>query len=407
MSRIARPRTPQHWGDDDTGCHILHVDMDCFYASVELLDYPHLRGTPVIVGGSADRGVVTSATYEARAAGVHAAMPMAKARRLCPTATILPGRRHLYERASARIMAELRDICAVVEQVSIDEAFLDVSGAIRVFGSPLRIAKRIRQRIASEVGVPASVGVATLTHVAKLASTFAKPDGMLLVSAAKTADFLLSLPVGSLPGVGPSARQVLEKHGIATVAEMLAVSHQRLSGWVGAHQALRLRQLAKGRELRGIQVDRQEKSQSKERTFAQNVTARSEVETELIAQAHAVARRLRMHGLVGVTVAIKVRFADFRTITRSRSLTRGTDVGAVIADQALALFAQVAIPAAGIRLVGCRVEGLSKRADGVQLAIGEREKIRTAEATADAITQRFGSGAISPARLMGNDKRRE
>lgn len=403
MSRIARPSGPQFWGSDDHGCHILHVDMDCFYASVELLDYPELRGTPVIVGGSADRGVVTSATYEARAAGVHAAMPMAKARRLCPTATILPGRRHLYEQASARIMAQLRDICAVVEQVSIDEAFLDVSGALRAFGSPVTIAKLIRERIATQVGVPASVGVATLTHVAKLASTFAKPDGMLLIAADQTKPFLASLPVGSLPGVGPSARQTLAKHGVETVAEMLGVSHQRLSRWIGAHQALRLRQLAQGRELRGIEVDRQEKSQSKERTFARNITARAEIETELIGQAHALARRLRSHGLVGVTVAIKVRFADFRTITRSRSLTRATDVGAVIAEVAGALLRNVAIPASGVRLVGCRIEGLSKRADGVQLAIGEREKIRKAEATADAIAKRFGTGSISPARLINSE----
>lgn len=404
MSRIARPSAPQHWGANDTGCHILHVDMDCFFASVELLDYPELRGTPVIVGGSADRGVVTSATYEARAAGVHAAMPMAKARRLCPTATILPGRRHLYQQASARIMAVLRDICAVVEQVSIDEAFLDVSGAIRVFGSPVAIAQLIRQRIAGEVGVPASVGVATLTHVAKLASTFAKPDGMLLVSADQTGAFLRSLPIGSLPGVGPSAQQVLEKHGIDTVAAMLAVSHQRLSRWVGAHQALRLQQLAKGRELRGIHVVRQEKSQSKERTFARNITARSDLETELVGQAHALARRLRAQGLVGVTVAIKVRFGDFRTITRSRSLTRATDVGAVIAEVALTLLSDVSIPATGVRLIGCRIEGLSKRADGVQLAIGEREKIRKAEAVADVIAKRFGRGSISPARLMNSEQ---
>ncbi|MDO5727664.1 MAG: DNA polymerase IV, partial [Bowdeniella nasicola] len=314
-----------------------------------------------------------------------------------------PGRRDLYRAASGKIMEELHRICAVVEQVSIDEAFLDVSGAIRQVGSPVDIAALIRHRIATRVGVPASVGIATRTHVAKLASTFAKPNGMLLVASDHTIAFLHSLPIAALPGVGPRAQAVLEKHGIVMARDLLAVTHQRLSRWLGANHALRLRQLVEGRELRGIQPHRQEKSVSKERTFQGNLTSRTQLATELIDQAHALARRLRSLGLVGGGVAIKVRFADFRTLTRSRALSHPTDVGAVIAATAKDLLAEVHIPAAGVRLIGCRVEGLHERAQGVQLAIGEKTNVRKAEAVADAIAQRFGPKTIRPARLISPD----
>ncbi|MDO5701223.1 MAG: DNA polymerase IV [Bowdeniella nasicola] len=401
MSRGPRPKRVHDWGNDDTGAHVLHVDMDCFYASVELLYRPELRGQPVIVGGSGDRGVVTSATYEARAFGVHAAMPIGQARRLCPHAVVLPNRRGAYSQVSRTVMSVLERVTPVLERVSIDEAFLDISGAVRRMGPPTQIARWIREHVAAEAGVPASVGIAGLTHVAKLASTFAKPDGMLLIPLARTHEFLHSLPVGALPGVGARSEQVCERHGLRTVADLLTVSPTRLGVWLGRAQAAQLRRLAAGEEVRGIHPHTREKSIGTEETFATNRHDVHEVGDVIVAQAHSSARRLRIAGLMAGTVSIKVRYGDFHTLTRSRSLTRPTDVGAEVARVALDLFSTLEIPAAGIRLVGTRLEGLTPRDRGVQLAFDDDGRQLAAERAADAVVRKFGSGTIGPARTLG------
>lgn len=400
MSRGPRPHAAPDWGSDDTGCTVLHVDMDCFFASVELLHRPELRGKPLIVGGSDQRGVVTSATYEARTYGVHAAMPIGQARRLCPSAVVVPNRKGEYARVSGQVMSILAEVTPDMEQVSIDEAYLDVRGSLRRMGRPTDIARWIRREVATRVGVPASVGIAAVTHVAKLASSFAKPDGLLLIPAAATQEFMRTLPFAALPGVGQSSQERAARYGLECAGDITQIPPQRLAHWLGQAQSRHLLRLVAGEEVRGIHPHRQEKSQGTEETFATNLHDRDEIGNRLLAQSHATARRLRQAGLVGATVVIKVRFADFTTITRSRSLPQPTDVGGQIAATALALFDKITLPAGGVRLVGTRVEGLRPRSGGVQLAFDDDGRSRAAETAADAVAKRFGEGVIKPARLV-------
>ena len=400
MSRGIRPAIARHWGDDDTGCTVLHVDMDCFFASVELLYRPELAGKPLIVGGSGNRGVVTSATYEARAFGVHAAMPISRARRLCPQAVVVPNRKGVYSEVSARVMDVISRVSPTLEQVSVDEAFIDVAGSLRRMGSPTQIAQWIRSRVREEVGVPASVGVAGVTHVAKMASTFAKPDGMMLIPHARTREFLYGLPVAAMPGVGAKGTEVCERYGLRTVADLMAVPPARLAAWLGRAQAAALRRYAAGEEVRGIHPERREKSVSSEETFATDVRDRDVLERTIIGQSHGLARRLRAAGLLGSSIGIKVRMADFSTLTRSVSIGVGTDVGGEIAQAALALLDKIVIPDSGIRLIGTKVDQLQERSRGVQLALDDDGRARKAESVADQIAARFGSDAIRPARLL-------
>ena len=399
MSRGERSAAARRdWGSDDSACPILHVDMDAFFAAVELLDFPHLVGRPVIVGGE-QRGVVLSATYEARSFGVHSAMPMARARALCPQAVVLPPHHDTYVRISRQVMAILADVTPVMEKVSIDEAFLDVSGARRRLGSPVAIAQSLRERIHAQVGVPASVGVAATKFVAKLASGHAKPDGLLLVPAGATVPFLHSLPVGALWGVGGRTRERLREHGIDTVAELAACPVRSLHRLLGMAAGQRLHDLAHGRDPRAVEPDRAEKSVGTETTFAADVTDRATLEAVLLDQAHRCAARLRQAGVVGATVAIKVRHFDFHTITRSRA-TAPTDVAHEIFDVARTLLSGVSLPPRGIRLLGVRVEQLQRVSDGVQLRLDEADHRRDAEATMDTIRDRFGPGALRPASLI-------
>ncbi|OKL54003.1 hypothetical protein BSZ39_06535 [Bowdeniella nasicola] len=404
MSKGVRPAITRDWGSDDTGCHVLHVDMDCFFASVELLYRPELVGKPLIVGGSGNRGVVTSATYEARAFGVHAAMPIARARRLCPQAEVVPNRKGVYSEVSAKVMDVLSRVSPVIEKVSVDEAFIDVAGSVRRMGSPVEIARWIRATVRKEVGVPASVGVAAVTHVAKLASTFAKPDGYLLIPAAHTVEFLHSLPASTMPGVGQRAAEICERYGLRTVADLVAVPPARLGAWLGRAQAAALRRYAAGDEVRGIHPQRAEKSVSSEETFEHDVTDAEVLGARVVSQSHALARRLRTSGIVGSTVGIKIRFSDFSTITRSTTLSQPTDVGQEIARAALALLEKVSIPPGGIRLVGTKVEQLRPRSAGVQLALDDDGRERAAESVADRIAARFGDDIIGPARLLSGGR---
>ncbi|WP_432562799.1 DNA polymerase IV [Kineococcus sp. SYSU DK003] len=411
MSRrqLRRPQAPDGWGldDDDTGCTVLHVDMDAFYASVELLRRPDLVGTPVIVGGGS-RGVVLSATYEARRYGVHAAMPMARARRLCPSATVLLPHHEDYSRISAGVMEVFRSVTPVVEPLSLDEAFLDVSGAVRRLGSPAAIGAVLRDRIADEQGITCSVGVASTKFVAKLASGGAKPDGLLVVPHAQTVAFLHALPVSALWGVGERIEEALGRLGLRTVADIAHTPVTTLVRGLGEATGRHLHALAWGRDDRRVVATAPERSIGAEETFPRDVDDPRYVHRELLRLAERTAARARAQGMAGRTVVLKVRFADFRTITRSRTLRERTDVTREIHATARDLFDALALERARLRLVGIRLEGLAESATAPrQLLLGERAHgWREADGAVDRASARFGAGSVRPATLLtGGDHR--
>ncbi|WP_432522900.1 DNA polymerase IV [Kineococcus sp. SYSU DK006] len=405
MSRrqVPRPGGPGRWGPDgdDGGCTVLHVDMDAFYASVELLRRPDLVGTPVIVGGGT-RGVVLSATYEARRYGVHAAMPMSRARRLCPAATVLPPHPEDYARTSAGVMEVFRSVTPLVEPLSLDEAFLDVAGAVRRLGSPARIGRVLRDRIADEQGITCSVGVASTKSVAKLASGAAKPDGLLVVPHAQTVAFLHALPVAALRGVGERTEESLARLGLRTVADIAHTPLTTLVRALGEATGRHLHALAWGRDERPVVAAAPERSIGAEETFARDVDDPRVVHRELLRLAERTAARARAAGLAGRTVVLKVRFADFTTITRSRTLRERTDVTRLVHATARDLFDGLGLQRARVRLVGVRLEGLADAAGQPhQLALGERERgWREADGAVDRAGARFGAGSVRPATLL-------
>ncbi len=386
---------------DDTGCVVLHVDMDAFYASVELIDRPRLRGLPVIVGGGS-RAVVLSATYEARRFGVHSAMPMSRARRLCPQAVVVEPDHHRYSHVSRGVMEIFRSITPNVEPLSQDEAFLDVSGAVRRLGRPSRIAALIRDRVADEQQITCSVGVASTKFVAKLASGRAKPDGMLVVPAAQTVPFLHRLPVGALWGVGERTEEALARLGLHTVADIAHTPAATLERALGAAHGAHLHELSWGRDPRKVVAEQVERSIGAEETFSHDVDDQQVVLRELLRLSERVAARLRAADMIGRTVVLKVRFADFTTITRSRTLAERTDVARVIYSTAGSLFEALALDRARLRLVGVRLEGLAEAGEGHhQLAFDERERgWREAEQAVDRASARFGAGSVRPASLV-------
>lgn len=393
---------------DDTGCPILHVDMDAFFASVEVRRRPELRGRPVVVGGVGPRGVVSSASYEARRYGVRSAMPTARARALCPDAVYLPPDFTQYSAASRAVMRIFRDVTPLVEPLSLDEAFLDVAGARRLFGAPAEIARLIRRRVAEEQGLTCSVGVAPSKFVAKLGSTRAKPDGLLVVPAARVLEFLHPLPVAALWGVGERSAEALQRLGLRTVGDLAEAPPGLLRRAVGEASATHLHELAWGRDPRPVSPEQVEKSIGAEVTFDVDVTDPVEIRRALLALAEKVGARLRAAGQVGRTVALKVRLADFRTVSRSRTLTVPTDTAREMFDTAWALWTALA-PGEPVRLVGVRMEGLAGVEETPQqLTLGAPERgWREAEVAADAAAARFGRSVIGPASLLGRaDPRR-
>ena len=401
MSRAPRSKEARRfWGDDDSDVGILHVDMDAFFVSVELLDRPELAGKPVAVGG-AERGVVSAASYEAREFGVNSAMPVARALRACPHLTMIPPRHGRYSEVSRQIMDILHDVTPLVEKLSVDEAFLDVGGARRLMGGPVRIATDLRARIRREVGVPASVGIAATKHVAKIASAHAKPDGLLLIPRSATIAFLHGLPVGALWGVGEKTRARLAKQGIETVGELADAGPERLARILGRAHGTHLYRLAMGQDPRPVQTSREEKSIGKEETFFEHVADRGKLEKILLAQAHATARRLRRARLTARTVAIKVRFADFTTISRSATLAQPTDLAWDLYSSAKRLLGEVRIGDAGLRLLGLRAEQLVDPRLGVQLALDADPRRDRAEAALDEVVAKFGAQMAGPASLVG------
>ncbi len=399
--QLDRPGPPSGPPGDDTGCPILHVDMDAFYASVEVRRRPELRGRPMIVGGGA-RAVVLSATYEARAFGVHSAMPMARAVRQCPQAVVIPPDMASYAEASAGVMAVFRSITPLVEPLSLDEAFLDVAGARRRLGRPAQIGEWIRARVADEQGITCSVGVAPTKFLAKLASARCKPDGLLVVPAGGVTAFLHPLPVGALWGVGERTGEALHRLGLRTVGDLAATPRAALRRAVGAAVADHLAALAAGRDDRRVVPHEPDKSIGAEETFDTDVADPAVIGRELLRLSERTAGRLRATGQVGRTVSIKVRFADFSTITRARTLGTGTDAGREIYQTARALYAALGLDQARIRLVGVRVEGIAPASSTpAQLRLGDREHgWRDADRAVDQAAERYGAGAVRPAALV-------
>ena len=409
MSRRQLQRTERvtDLGTDDSGCHVLHVDMDAFFASVEVRDRPELRGLPVIVGRKEGRGVVLSATYEARRAGVHSAMPMALARHRCPQAVIVEPTRGKYLEASTAVMSVLADVTPKCEVVSVDEAYLDVSGSVRAMGSSGQIAVGIRQRVSAELGLTCSIGVAPVTLVAKAASTQVKPDGMLIVPAARMLEFLHSLPIGQLWGVGPGTEPKLKDLGIDTVGDLASTPVRRLQRALGNSAGMRLAQLASGQELRAVHPGVAEKSVSAEHTFDSDVRDDATLEHQLRSLSEGVARRLRAHGHLARTIGLKIRYEDFSTITRSVTVSEPLDSSMAVYRAVHRLWKALAVPPDRlVRLVGVRAGQLveSDRV-GSQLTLdvtddAPAEQLQNAEAALDEITAKFGSQALRPARMV-------
>ncbi|MFV0463247.1 MAG: DNA polymerase IV [Nostocoides sp.] len=404
MSRrqFAPPERAAAAPPDDTGCTVLHVDMDAFFASASLLARPDLVGSPVIIGGSGGRGVVLSATYEARRFGVTSAMPMGRARRLCPSATVLPPDHELYARMSAAVMATFRDWTPVVEQLSVDEAFLDVAGAVRRFGSPATIAQGIRDQVADEQGITCSIGVAPSKFVAKLASNLAKPDGLLVVPKDEVVSFVQALPVAALWGVGDKTEEVLLRLGLRTVADIAHTPVHTLKRALGQASGTHLHALAWGRDERRVEATNAEKSIGADETFEVDADDPAYIHRRLLRLSDKVAARMRSAGLMGRTVTIKVRFGDFTTITRAKTLREPTDTSRVVHAAALALFYGLGLQRARIRLVGVRMSGLVDAASAlVQGLLDEPEHgWRDADLAVDQASRRFGAGSVRPASLL-------
>jgi len=391
---------------DDEGCSILHVDMDAFFALASLLSRPELKGTPVIIAGGGNRGVVLSATYEARAFGVAAAMPIARARRMCPQATVVAPDHARYERISRAVMAVFASVTPIVEPLSLDEAFLDVSGARRRLGTPRQIGQWIRDTIADEQGITCSVGVATTKFIAKLASGLAKPDGLLVVPEAEVVGFLHQLPVGALWGVGDRTEEVLQRLGLRTVADIAHTPVDTLRRALGDNAGPALYALAWGQDSRPVMPIRRERSIGADETFSFDVDDPAYIHRVLLKLSDRTAARVRAAGMVGRTISIKVRFYDFSTITRSKTLRDPTDVSRDIYSTARALFDGLGLQRARLRLVGVRVEGLMDSDHApIQGLLDEPDHgWRDADRAVDQASARFGVGVVRPASLVEGER---
>jgi DNA polymerase-4 len=397
-------RTVSSASVDDSTATLLHIDLDAFFASVELLDRPDLVDTPVIVGHRSGRSVVTAANYVARRYGVNSAMPMALALRRCPSAVVLEPNMARYKHYSDQVMRIFGDITPLVEQLGIDEAFLDVAGARRLHGSPAVIGALIRRTVKAETGLTCSVGAASTKFVAKMASGRAKPDGLLVVPAAETLAFLHPLPVGALWGVGQITEAALLRLGLRQIGDVARTPLAVLQKTVGESSGRKLHELAWGRDPRTVSTEREEKSVGHEVTFEHDVTDVARLRSELLRQSDAVAARLRGTGTVGRCVVLKLRYADFSTVTRSRTLAEATDVGRRIYEEAAASFETLAASGIRVRLIGVRVEQLGD-ADGQGRGLWDPDDDwRGAERAVDSVTARFGRGVVRPASLLRPDK---
>ncbi len=370
--------------------------MDAFYASVERLDDPSLQGKPVIVGGLGPRGVVATASYEARKFGVHSAMPMARARRLCPRACFIRPRMARYRELSAAVFAIFRAFTPHVEGLSLDEAFLDVSGSVRLFGTPLAIARQIKQRIRDETGLTASVGLAANKFLAKLASDASKPDGLLQVQPGEVTAFLDPMPISRLWGIGRQTAPGLRALGILTIGQLRKADAAVLRPVLG-NRVEHFQRLARGADEREVEPDRPDRSISHEVTFDQDLLDRAELLAELQRQTESVARRLREQGLMARTVMVKIRDGRFQTVTRSRSLRACSSNTRTLYRMARALFEtwRESHRSTPLRLLGMGVSGLEDAGTGE--AAGDRldsRGERDIDRVFDQINSRYGESKI-------------
>jgi DNA polymerase-4 len=408
-----RPHQSSQWQRDPArATDILHVDMDAFFAAVEILDDPTLAGKPVIVGAAGSRGVVASCSYEARAFGIRSAMPSTEASRLCPQAVFVAGRHGRYSEVSQRLHAIFTDFTPIVEGISLDEAFLDVRGGHRLLGSSVDIAHAIRSRVRAELHLGCSVGVARTKLVAKLASEAAKPTasrdgpiagkGVVVVGPEEEVEFLHRLPVRAIWGIGPKTAERLRRYGVSTVGDLAAVGRDSLVRLLGAAQGTALHDLAWGRDDRAVVPDRPLKSVGHEETFAVDDRDPESLHRQAVRMADAVGARMREAGVVGRTVTVKVRFADFSTITRSQTLSGSTCSGVAMARVAAALLETVEVHR-GVRLLGVSASGLGKApatgaaASGapvrdVELEVGSAEQLSFADAGDSAVGAAVGAG---------------
>ncbi|MCU1514057.1 MAG: polymerase, partial [Microbacteriaceae bacterium] len=390
---------------DSSTAPILHVDLDAFFASVELLERPELAHLPVVVAHDSARSVVTAANYPARKFGVRSAIPLSVAKRLCPQAIVLEPHFEKYRFYSAKVMSIFDDVTPLVERLGIDEAFLDVAGARGVIGPPDVVAQLIRTRVFDETGLHCSVGAAATKFVAKLASGRAKPDGLLVVPKSETLAFLHPLPVSALWGVGAATEASLTKRGLETIGDIAAAPLATLQRAVGDASGRKLHELANGVDSRRVITQVDEKSIGHEVTFETDTLDGELLNRELLRQANQVAVRLRTGGFVGRTVVLKLRYADFSTITRSRTLAEPTDLGRRIYEEVRAIHEALGAHGA-VRLIGVRVEQLTQ-GDDQQFGLWDVDETwREAEDTMDAVSARFGRGALGPAALLKAGKPR-
>jgi DNA polymerase-4 len=410
------------------GRTILHVDMDAFYVSVELLRRPELRGRPVVVGGTGERGVVAAASYEARRFGISSAMASARARRLCPDAVFLPGDHAHYAQVSRQVHEVFASVTPTVEPIALDEAFLDVTGARRRLGDGVTIGTQLRRSVLDATGLVCSVGVAGSKFLAKLASEAAKPRatpggirpgaGVVEVPPGAELAFLHPQPVGVLWGVGPKTLERLERLGITTVGDVAAASESALVASLGASAGRHLYALARGIDDRPVVPDRAAKSIGHEQTFATDLSEPEALDTELVRMVDAVAARLRAHERAGRTVTVKVRFASFETVTRSVTAAQAESSAPALLALARPLLAKIDI-GRGVRLLGVAVSHLGERparqlrfddvlagsptgSDGAAAPAPSPVAWEEASSAVDAVRRRFGAAAIGPARLLAD-----
>ena len=380
---------------------ILHVDMDAFFASVEERDNPALKGKAVVVGTGV-RGVVSAANYEARKFGIHSAMPVGRAKRLAPHAIFVPPNMSRYSEVSSHIMEIFRSVTPLVEPLSLDEAFLDVTGAKRLLGDGREIAKQIRAKVEASEGITCSVGIATTKFIAKLASGRCKPNGMLEIASDRVLEFLHPLPVNAIWGVGPKTNEELQKLGLRTVADIANTPRQTLIRALGEAAGASLYELSWGRDYRDVEPEEVDKSISAAETFDSDTEDQEIVLRELLRLTEKATYRMREKDFSARTISIKVRFADFKTITRSKTVPLAISATHEVFEVVKNLFLALKLDRARIRLVGVSLDGLEDGVDASeQLILGEREKgWRQATAAIDKASARFGQGSVRPARLF-------
>lgn len=370
---------------------VMHVDMDAFFASVEMLDRPELRGQPVIVGGHSMRGVVSTCSYEARRYGVHSAMPITQAHRLCPQGIFVPVRMARYKEVSKKIMAIFHELSPLVEQLSIDEAFLDVSGMELLYGSPRAVGELAKQRIKNEIGITASVGLAPNKFLAKLASDLQKPDGFTVITHEKAREFIAPLPVGKIFGVGRAAQQSLLQFGIERIGQ-LAEADECVLRQVFGKNALRVQRLACGLDDRPVISESEPKSIGREMTYDEDLHTEDECRRQLLLLSELVGYRLRRKGYYGRTLTLKIKYSDFSV--QSRSITSESDIMSdeQIYHLAVQLLAQSPLRKS-VRLLGVTVSGLAS-GESLALNFAEDERQQKRSKLTDALKARFGEKII-------------